>query len=128
MTNIIAIGLSIAWLWLGVRINYLRHGAIFENIYVPEKANKDIDELTLNRKLERKAKVITTVVLLILGVAVYSYNDQSLVLVYVLSVGWLLFYLIDLEVSSIYKIIDKREKNRDETQQYIMDKFRKIQK
>lgn len=128
MINIIVIGISIAWLWLGVRLNYLRHGAVFENLYVPKKVNKDIDELTFNRKLERKGKIITTLVLLILGVIDYSYNDQSLVLVYVLSVGWLLFYLIDLEVSSIYKVIDRKEKIRDKTQQYIMDKFREIEK
>ena len=128
MISFIAIGISIILLWFVVRFNYFRQGAIFENSHISEKLKKDVDDLMVNRKIERKAKIITTIVLLILGMIIYNYDEKSLALVYVLSIGWLLFCLINLEVSTIYKVIDNREKSREETQQYIMNKFREIKK
>lgn len=120
MLIIISITISISWLWIGTRFNYWRAGASFND--------EGVKEILSMRRVEILGKFTATLAFICLGVIAYSYNDESLTLFYILIIGWLLFYLINLEVSSIYGKIGKLENEDKENRQYIMDRLREIKK
>ena len=76
MLTILFIIVSILWLWLGVRLNFLREGALFGNTPGTKEFVRDVSEIKSREKTEIKIKLITTLVLISLGIVAYIYNDQ----------------------------------------------------
>ncbi|MEI7810237.1 MAG: hypothetical protein WCI41_01620 [bacterium] len=121
---ILFIIISIIWLWVGTRFYFLR-SCVNWGIAGMGSDSSDVKDILKHRTIEKKAKLITTIALIFLGLLVYFSDDKSNVVIYVLILGWLLFYFINLEISLVYekleKLLKESIKHRQEIWTSIMD-------
>jgi hypothetical protein len=123
---IISIIFSIAWLWFGVRFNFLR---IYRDAYMAlvNASDKGVNEIVSHRVTEKKSKLIVTFALLCIAAVAYLCNDYSNSLFYCLAVGWILFYFVDLELFNLYNRIEKLIEENKENHSNILDRLRDLE-